>query len=78
MSAQDPQQPERVERFKQEISDMGLRDPATRVDLAPHGYTFVDDAPLWGFLAAKGTVRVQMAIAFCAMLTLGLAFGGGR
>jgi len=32
MSAQDPQQPERVERFKQEISDMGLRDPATSRD----------------------------------------------
>jgi cation transporter-like permease len=34
MSAQDPQQPdhERVERFKQEINDMGLRDPATSRD----------------------------------------------
>ncbi len=34
MSAQDPKQPdhERVERFKQEINDMGLRDPATSRD----------------------------------------------
>jgi hypothetical protein len=34
MSAQNPQQPEhqRVERFKQEISEMGLRDPATSRD----------------------------------------------
>ena len=34
MSPQDPQQPdhERVERFKQEINDMGLRDPATSRD----------------------------------------------
>jgi hypothetical protein len=34
MSAQDPQQPdrERLERFKQEIADMGLRDPATSRD----------------------------------------------
>ncbi len=34
MSAQDPQQPDRdrLERFKQEIADMGLRDPATSRD----------------------------------------------
>jgi len=34
MSAQDPQQPDqdRVERFKQEIAEMGLRDPATSRD----------------------------------------------
>jgi hypothetical protein len=32
MSAQDQPDQERVERFKQEIADMGLRDPATSRD----------------------------------------------
>jgi hypothetical protein len=32
MSAQDQPDQERVERFKQEINDMGLRDPATSRD----------------------------------------------
>ncbi|MGZ4728591.1 MAG: hypothetical protein ACXWB2_12790, partial [Acidimicrobiales bacterium] len=32
MSAQDQPEQERVERFKQEIADMGLRDPATSRD----------------------------------------------